>query len=182
MCGRVACALAPSELTKATGAPFGCAECEYHPTHNAPPTTRLPVLVQGADGAHCIKVMHWGLIPSFAETPAMTLSTFNARIESLGEKPMFRRLLPQKRCVAVIEGYYEWQTANSLKEPYFITSKQEEVMLLAGLFDCWSNGEETRESFTVITRESTKGMCWLHSRMPVMLDSAKVQSWLSGSE
>jgi hypothetical protein len=54
----------------------------------------------------------WGLVPSFTK-PGSQLDfykMFNARSESVAEKPVFSRLLSSHRCVVLLEGFYEWKT------------------------------------------------------------------------
>ena len=185
MCGRVACTLAPERLRVLTESQEWIdPKKSYLPSFNAPPTSSLPVLVP--QNGRVLQVMHWGLIPSFSESSDMNYSSFNARVETLSQKPMYRRLINRNRCVAVIEGFYEWKsTPGKIKVPYYIQQEDSSLSYLAGLYDCWENpdGEDHKYSFTVITRDSTKDVSWLHTRMPLVLDSSeKVNTWLFGTE
>jgi putative SOS response-associated peptidase YedK len=49
------------------------------------------------------------------ETP----TTFNARAETLAEKPVFRSAFKQSRCLIPASGYYEWQKTLTGKQPYY---------------------------------------------------------------
>lgn len=54
------------------------------------------------------------------------MSTHNARLEDLQNSKMYLPPLRQgKRCIAVVEGFYEWKRDGSTKQPYFIYAKQE---------------------------------------------------------
>lgn len=64
---------------------------------------------------------------------------FNARSETVTEKPIFSRLLPQQRCVVILDGFYEWKAdAGGKKQPYYVSFGEGEVMRMAGLYDVWS--------------------------------------------
>ena len=41
----------------------------------------------------------WGLVPSWAKDPAVGMRAFNARAESLLERPAFRTALAKRRCL-----------------------------------------------------------------------------------
>ncbi len=36
---------------------------------------------------------------------------FNARSETVAEKPVFSRLMSRQRCIFLAEGFYEWKKA-----------------------------------------------------------------------
>jgi SOS response associated peptidase (SRAP) len=62
--------------------------------------------------------MRWGLIPawwvkSLKEIPA----TFNARAESVADKPMFRDAFKAKRCIIPASGFYEWTGDKGDRQP-----------------------------------------------------------------
>jgi putative SOS response-associated peptidase YedK len=66
---------------------------------------------------------------------------FNARSESVTEKPVFSRLLQRQRCVVLLDGFYEWKAdAGGKKQPYYVSFGEGHVMRMAGLYDTWSGG------------------------------------------
>jgi putative SOS response-associated peptidase YedK len=99
--------------------------------------------------------MQWGLIPSFTKPTDKPdfWRMFNARSESIREKPSFRRLVPSKRCVVLLNGFFEWKKEGKIKQPYYIylvneNTGKEEPMAMAGLWDVWyrdSPEEEGKE-------------------------------------
>jgi putative SOS response-associated peptidase YedK len=113
-----------------------------------------PVLkeTQGHDDVE-LRVMRWGLVPSWfkGDLKDFKLSTINARLESLMEKPMFRTpLMKGQRCVVVVDGFFEWKTSaasKSSKQPFYVRFhrgggaseevKQTEPMMLAAIYDSW---------------------------------------------
>uniref|UniRef100_A0A2P2K313 Embryonic stem cell-specific 5-hydroxymethylcytosine-binding protein-like n=1 Tax=Rhizophora mucronata TaxID=61149 RepID=A0A2P2K313_RHIMU len=108
---------------------------------------------------------------------------FNARSESVGEKPSFRRLLTRTRCLVPVEGFYEWKKDGSKKQPYYIHFKDGRPLVLAALYDHWQNSEgETLYTFTILTTSASSALLWLHDRMPVILGNKKAtDAWLIGS-
>nr|WP_292532171.1 SOS response-associated peptidase [Methylocystis sp.] len=78
------------------------------PRYNIAPTTRVEV-IRPAGGGNELVPMRWGLVPSWWKKPLNELpSTFNARAETVVEKPMFRSAFKSRRCVIPALGFYEW--------------------------------------------------------------------------
>ena len=65
--------------------------------------------------------MRRGLVPSWWSKPLkeMKLATFNARVETVAEKPIFRGAFQRTRCLIPASGYYEWHDASDGKQPYY---------------------------------------------------------------
>ncbi|CCI46696.1 unnamed protein product [Albugo candida] len=81
-----------------------------------------PVLYRTNNAKKEVKAMRWGLIPSFtkSDSKADHFIMFNARSESVSQRPAFRRLLDTKRCIVIANGYFEWQHVGKEKQPYYI--------------------------------------------------------------
>jgi putative SOS response-associated peptidase YedK len=59
-----------------------------------------------------------------AAAPASNVpSTFNARAETVAEKPMFRSAFKRHRFLISASGYYEWQNTPKGKQPYYYTAR-----------------------------------------------------------
>jgi len=107
---------------------------------------------------------------------------FNARAETLIEKPAFKRPLRKQRCVILADGFYEWQTIpdERRKQPIYIWLKSREVFGLAGLWDSWQQADGAPLiSSTVITTMPNELMATVHNRMPVILTAQALPRWLS---
>lgn len=127
--------------------------------------------------------MRWGLVPSWSKEISAKYATFNARIETIESKPAFRKAWKQnQKCLIPALGYYEWQTEQGLKQPYFVTSENGEPLVFAGLWDECRFGDTGLKSCTIITTESKGALQDLHSRMPVMLSVELAKQWLQGGE
>eukprot|EP00850_Spirogloea_muscicola_P011699 SM000073S21475 [mRNA] locus=s73:510672:513577:+ [translate_table: standard] len=206
MCGRARCTLDPESIARATGVPpTRWVDTErFHPSYNVSPGRYMPVLrrsrapdkadeapgkgdVQGEDGSGGgetqIHVMKWGLIPSFTKKDEKPdhFRMFNARSESLHLKSSFKRLLTRSRCVALVDGFYEWKKDGSKKQPYMVYFKDGRPLQFAALYDRWKDGEgNVMFSHSIVTTRSSKPLDWLHDRMPVILGTDEaVESWLA---
>ncbi len=168
MCGRFAQGLfeawsqAPIELLVPT---------DVAPRFNVAPSEQA--LVRLRDDAMLVP-MRWGLVPSWAKDPHFGVKTFNARVETVAQKPTFREAFKKRRCVVPVDGFYEWQGAKGQKVPHFI-AQREGPMLLAGL---WEEGEG-RRTFTVVTMEPNGLVAKLHDRMPLALDAESLALWFA---
>ena len=108
------------------------------PRFNICPTTTVDVVILG-DDKRALVPMRWGLIPNWWKKPLkeMRLATFNARAETIGEKPMFRDSFKRRRCLMPVSGYYEWHTTPEGKQPYYFTRRDGQVMTIAAIQDAW---------------------------------------------
>jgi SOS response associated peptidase (SRAP) len=93
--------------------------------------------VIGREGARALASMRWGLVPSWWSKPLkeMKLATFNARVETVAEKPIFRGAFQRTRCLIPASGYYEWNDASDGKQPYYFTLRDGTPITIAGLWD-----------------------------------------------
>ncbi len=147
--------------------------------YNIAPTQDAAVVRQGAEGRD-LDFLRWGLVPSWAKDSSMAARLINARAETVAEKPSFRNAFSKRRCLVPTDGFYEWRGAKGAKQPYRILSPDRGVFAFAGLWERWEKGDgEPLESFTIITTEANGKLAPLHARMPVILDPADFERWLS---
>ena len=108
-------------------------------------------------------------------------ATFNARIEGVDEKAMFKRAYVSRRCIIPATGFFEWSGAKSDRIPHFISAVDGSLLGFAGLWEAWRNeeGEEILTA-TIIVREANQFMRRIHDRMPCMLHPRDFEAWLSG--
>lgn len=155
--------------------------------YNVAPTQDVAVIVpatdsRAADGRH-IEIKKWGLIPAWSKDGKASFSTFNARAESVREKPAFRGAFEKRRCIVPADGFYEWTGAKGDKVPHFFTRRDGAPLALAGLHESWTATDkaETVQSFTIVV---TGANCWMsafHDRMPVIVAKDDIDTWLNGT-
>jgi putative SOS response-associated peptidase YedK len=177
MCGRFVQFSSLEEIREA----FAVQQVRYQvePSYNVAPTQSVAVVVQ-REGVNTLEKMRWGLIPAWAKDPAIGSRMINARAETVGEKPSFKRPLKDRRCLVVADGFYEWQKTGQAKIPMFIRLKSGQPFGFAGLYDVWTSPEgEAVASCTIITTSANDLMQPIHDRMPVILPKSQESTWLN---
>ncbi|MBN2469603.1 MAG: SOS response-associated peptidase [Anaerolineae bacterium] len=155
----------------------------FSPRYNIAPTQ--PVLALTNEGTRDAALLRWGLIPSWAKDPAIGSRMINARAETLAEKPAFRHAFRRRRCAIFADGFYEWQKRpDGSKTPLFIHRQDRAPFAFAGLWEAWkpADGEDWLRTCTIITTEPNDFMLPIHDRMPVILDQAALDDWLTPGE
>src|SRR5687767_2987283 len=76
--------------------------------YNGAPTNFIPLW--SSLNPDAISLYRWGLVPSWAKDSKIGYSMINARCETLHEKPAFKRLIKNRRCLVIADGFYEWKT------------------------------------------------------------------------
>ena len=142
------------------------------PSYNICPT-QLALILRGKSNVIGIDSMNWGLIPSWSKNKKYASNLINARLETINDKPSYKGLVKNYRCIVIASGYYEWVKTENGKEPMYIYSNQP-VLPLAGLWTSWGN----MNSFTIITQSSFGNLKKLHHRMPLILDTSSIFSYL----
>ena len=176
MCGRFLLNT-PLEALEAQFGAVGSAELA--PRYNIAPTTPVAVVKEMAGAGRVITLHHWGLIPSWAKDPALGNRLFNARSETVADKPSFRTAFRRRRCLIPADGFYEWQArTGGPKQPYLIRSSGGEPLALAGLWDLWEGFDGCLESCTILTTQANAFMAPVHDRMPVILAPGDWATWL----
>src|SRR5437763_4518453 len=174
MCGRYTLTVNIKTIAET----FGVAPTiETSPRYNVAPTQEVISIL--SNGSAHLDWLQWGLIPSWAKDPSIRSKIFNARAETLAEKPSFKRLLRSKRCLVVADGFYEWKKENRGKTPMYITLKDHSPFAFAGLWDLWQSpdGSELR-TCTIITTDANALVAPIHNRMPVILPADARERWL----
>ncbi|MCH2189746.1 MAG: SOS response-associated peptidase [Gammaproteobacteria bacterium] len=146
---------------------------EYVASYNVSPSMTIPVITSETG-----RLMRWGLVPNWSKSFNTKFATFNARIETVKEKPTFKGAWHNKqRCIIPMAGYYEWSMKNGRKLPSYISSGSN-IIVAAGLFEHW--GSEPNYSCTMLTMPATKALQSIHHRMPILLSPLQAKHWLDG--
>ena len=187
MCYTIEINLTREQIEKRFGSKFKNAQ-EFTPGKKVSAFGLPSVPVICSDQPENIKLMTWGLIPYWVKdeesAKSIRMKTFIARSETLDEKPSYRNPLKTKRCMVLVNGFYEWQHTGKEKIPYFIRLKEDIPFALAGLYDNWLNKNtgELINTFTIITTPANPMMEIIHNtkkRMPAILSPSIEKEWLN---
>jgi putative SOS response-associated peptidase YedK len=190
MCGRYAASRSPDDLV----VEFEAVPAEGQPRlpadYNVAPTKDVHVVRQkkerDAEGAPTggthreLRVVRWGLVPSWAKDASVGNRLLNARVESLTDKPAFRTAARSRRCLVPADGWFEWakRLDSPTKQPYFVTPQDGSVLAFAGLWEVWGRGEDRLYTCTVVTQPAVGALTEIHARMPFVLPRDRWAAWL----
>ncbi len=169
MCGRARLADDHSE-TKIGVFLKGVELPNVRPSYNIAPTQDVLCITSDKTVRHAQNA-HWGIIPKWSKEKKLKFATFNARAEDMLEKKTYAPLWSKgQRCLVVFDGFYEWRKSD--KQPFTIYRADGEPMVMAGLYEDWSDktsGEVIRTA-AIVTTPANGTMAALHDRMPVILE------------
>ena len=146
------------------------------------PTDLVPVIAPSSKSLEpTVFPMVWGFT-----IPRRQTSLFNARVESATEKPTFKESWEKRRCIVPASWYYEWEhliNASTGKsktgDKYMIQAKGSNVIYLAGLYRLEEIAGIQVPVFTILTREPSDEIRFIHDRMPVMLPKEYIREWVN---
>lgn len=155
---------------------------------NVKPTDQIPVVLESMKSDPVVRRLEsarWSLVPTFSPELTAAFATFNARAETVAEKPTFRTALAKTRAIVPVTGYYEWHTEGNTKTPYFVHSDDGLPLALAGLYSWWRNptlGPDDPARWvltaTILTTGGQGALADIHDRMPVVLPEECWDAWL----
>jgi putative SOS response-associated peptidase YedK len=149
------------------------------PRYNIAPTQAVAAVRATAEaGKRELCYFRWGLIPSWANDPAIGNRLINARSETAANKPSFRSAFRQRRCLILADGFYEWEKLGGRKQPYYFRMRYGKPFAFAGLWERWDRDGPPVESCTILTTSANDLLRSVHERMPVILAPADYGQWL----
>ncbi|MDY6049232.1 MAG: SOS response-associated peptidase [Corynebacterium sp.] len=186
MCGRYVLFTTGDDLIRAASevtdyrelyAPHGTPPARY----NIAPTQTIPIVHSDTtvadDSVGILDPARWGLVPAWRkDLNGPTL--FNARSETVTEKPSFRSSFTSLRCAIPMDGYYEWKD----KQPHFVRREDGQLLWAAGVYSTGNDAVYPGPSATILTTAAAAPLEWLHERMPRFLDHTEITAWLTGGE
>ena len=136
-----------------------------------------------------LRVLRWGLVPSWAKEASIGSRMINARAETVAVKPAFRRAFAKRRCILPADGYYEWQAISDggkkRKQPYFIYRTDGEALAFAGIYELWRDDSLPDDherawlwTAAIITTQATDDVGQIHDRMPMVITPEHWADWL----
>ncbi|MEU9099590.1 SOS response-associated peptidase [Streptomyces sp. NPDC048361] len=200
MCGRYVSTRSPQDLVQLFQVTAFPPPEALAPSWNVAPTDDVWAVLErtprtadaSAPAERQLRALRWGLVPSWAKDMKIGARMINARVETVHDKPAFRRAFSRRRCLLPADGFYEWQqtedpaTGKARKQPYFIHPEDDQVMALAGLYEYWRDPTVQQDddpaawllTCTIITTEATDTAGRVHPRMPLALTANHYDAWL----
>ena len=194
MCGRYASARQRIELLEEFSVQRDRVAKPLEPDYNVAPTKPVYAVLTrgergnpGAEPERELRVVRWGLVPSWAKDTSIGSRLINARAETVGEKPAFRRAFAARRCLLPADVYYEWQAGRDggPKQPYYIRGADGNSLAFAGLYELWRDKAVADDdpaawlwSATIITTSAPDELGRIHDRMPMVIGRDSWADWL----
>ncbi len=156
---------------------------DWQPHYNIAPSQAIAVVCNTASpSGRQLKLLRWGLIPSWAKDPSIGSKLINARSETVAEKPSFRAAFKRRRCLILADGFYEWQRLEGdkrKKQPFYFRMVDDRPFALAGIWELWQgpDGQEV-ETCAILTTQANELLQPIHDRMPVILNPEDYDLWL----
>jgi putative SOS response-associated peptidase YedK len=130
------------------------------------------------EGARRLDLLSWGLIPSWADDPAIGERLINARAETVADRPAFRHPFRARRCLMIADGFYEWRRQDGWKRPFFVHLRDDRPFAFAGLWEHWDKGDVPAYSCALLTTVANEVLAPVHHRMPVIIPRQAYDLWL----
>lgn len=219
MCGRYAASFSPDDivddfeidqdnsdersrslLVKPQDPPAGAPDWNVAPSKQAPVVlTRRPRDQEDAEPVRQLRLLTWGLVPSWAKDTRIGLKMINARAETLLDKGAYARAAVSRRCLVPADGWYEWQVSPMVtprkgatdakgkprKQPFFVRRADGETAAFAGVYEFWRDRSAAEDdpaawvvSYAIVTTAAEPGLDRIHDRQPVVLDRDRWAEWL----
>lgn len=152
----------------------------WSPRFSIAPTDTVPIVREALDDDGVlhrgVSLARWDLRPDWrTERRPM----FNARVESITEKPLFRDAFVHRRALIPMSGYYEWSGSKGDKTPHYFHVQDGEPLAAAGLWESRRVDDGWEISTVILTRPAAGEAAGIHERMPVLLPASTWADWLS---
>lgn len=132
----------------------------FHGRYNVAPGQAVAVINQQSPDT--VNEYLWGF-----QNPNSGSLIINARSETIRERPTFKDLVSNQRCLIPADGFYEWKG----KQPFYFQTEQKQLFAFGGL---WRDGR-----CVIITRAADHNMQGIHDRMPIILPQEEWKHWIS---
>lgn len=152
---------------------------------NIAPSQQVLTVVGSRDGTQRrLGTLKWGLVPSWAEDPVIGNRHINARAETVGSAPSFRRAFERRRCLIPANGFFEWyhdhEHPRRRGRPFFLRPSDGSLLALGGLWEVWHGpSDEVLRTVAIITTMANDEVAAVHDRMPVILEPDDWARWLA---
>jgi putative SOS response-associated peptidase YedK len=170
MCGRATLTTGAEDLREF----FGLGQQpELPPRYNIAPTQPIAVVRE----AHHLELLRWGLVLPGKRHGAQGI---NVRVETVARAPAYRESFRKRRCLIVVDGFYEWKKKERTRQPFLIRREDGKPLALAGIWEHATTADgEVVDCCAIITGPATGAVAPLHDRMPLVVPKESFERWLS---
>jgi putative SOS response-associated peptidase YedK len=181
-----------TEFVTATGRPPEEWQADWLATPIVRPTDQVPILLktrEDRNDPHSALIpraalAQWWLTPPFSPVLRGKQATFNARSETVTQKPTFRTAIAHHRAVLPSIGYFETKKTGPKPVPHYITPPHG-LLFFAGLYSWWQDPsaepgdpERWHLTTTILTQAATGALVDIHDRMPVIVAKDAIDEWI----
>jgi putative SOS response-associated peptidase YedK len=186
MCGRFVSARKRLELLEEFSVDHDRAADDRDRDYNVAPTKRIYAVLHGREEPQReLRLVRWGLVPSWARDASGGARMINARAETVAVKPAFRSAFARRRCIIPADGYYEWQASGKAKKPFYIYRTDGGILAFAGIYERWRDESVPSDharawlwTVAIITTDATDEIGAIHDRTPMVVPKESWASWL----
>ena len=173
---------------KRYGASFG--DVPFSPMYHSNGFDHMDIPVITNEHPQLIEMFSWGLIPPWVKDPEKATkiqnATLNARDDTLFEKPSFKQAARSRRCLVLVDGFYDHHWKDNLSFPFYVCRRDGNSMAFGGIWETWRHGDIVRNTVSIVTTEPNPRMAWIHNRprasegprMPFILKEDSYGDWL----
>ncbi|NNH86153.1 SOS response-associated peptidase family protein [Acinetobacter terrae] len=150
------------------------------------PVYDLPLLFKSPQDLEWRKVM-FGLVPKWAEDKTIASKTYNARNETLSQKPTFNNaLMKYKFGVIPVAEFYESKYFDHKPQRWGVRRKDGQAIFIAALYEICKIGDDVVRSATMLTMDAIDHpmMKEFHEpgnvkRSVIVISHERLNEWLS---
>lgn len=184
MCFNIAIARKQQQIEDEIGGVF---ETYFEPKKHISAFTNPKIPVITEIDKKLIKQFNWGLIPHWVadikKAEQIRKMTYNAKSETIHEKPSFKYAISDKRCLVITDGFYEWESTPTGKQCHYIILPSNEIMTIAGIWSEWtdSSNDNNYKTVSILTQPANSFMAKIHNikkRQPVIIEGKNREEWL----
>jgi len=180
MCGRFTVQSSPDRLARFLEVEEIVAP-DLGARYNVAPTDEVYAVATG-DSRRRLGTFRWGLVPWWADSPAVGSRMINARAETVAERKGFREAFERRRCLIPADGFYEWRKEpDGRRQPFHIRRRDRQPLAFAGLWERWRDPADPNRRLAtcaIVTTRANAVVVPVHDRMPVVLPASGWEAWL----
>lgn len=124
-----------------------------------------------------LELLRWGLLLPNAPSRGGARG-INVRLESVARAPAYRDAFRTRRCLVIVDGFFEWKRQGHGKRPFYVRRGDGKPFALAGIWESYvlAHGQVV-DACAVLTGDAKGVVADLHDRMPVILQETEVPRW-----